>query len=279
MVTFLDVHETCGHCYYCCVAKAGTRCPSRKVYGITYSAADGPLGGWAERVWLKPGVKAIRLPDNLSPESFIGGGCGAPTAFHAVQRARISLNDTVVVQGCGPVGLSAVAFARVSGAGDIVVIGDPDDRLALAREMGADAAISLEKTTADDRLRRVRDMTGGRGADVVIEATGNPAAIPEGMMLCRDNGAYVVVGQYTDCGPVEVNPHTMINRKHLDVRGCWGSDYSHFHGAIAAMARHQETFPWRKLAQWQYPLEHAAAALADVEARRVPKAVIRIAGR
>lgn len=275
-VTFLDVHETCGKCWYCLVAKASTRCPSRKVYGITYSANDGLLGGWSERIYLKPGVKLIRMPEELDDETFIGGGCGAPTAFHAVERANIKLNDTVLVQGCGPVGLSAVAFARISGAGTIIVIGAPEDRLSLAHEMGADVTMNLMQTTSEERLARAREATGGRGADVVIEATGNPAAIPEGMLLARDNGTYVVVGQYTDCGGVEINPHTMINRKHLDVRGCWGSDFSHFYGAIHAMARHQHRHPWRKLAAWKYPLADAGKALADIEAQKVPKAVIAI---
>ncbi len=275
LVTFLDVHETCGNCWQCLVGKNTTRCPSRKVYGITYSAHDGLLGGWSECVYLKPGVKAIRLPTNLRPETFIGGGCGAPTAFHGVQRAGIQLNDTVLVQGSGPVGLSAVAFARISGAGEIVVIGAPEDRLALARDMGANTTINIEKTTPEERLQQVLALTGGRGADVVIEATGSPAAIREGMELARDAGTYVVLGQYTDCGDVAINPHLLINRKHLDIRGCWGSDYSHFYGAIQTMARHQHAHPWQKLAQWQYPLENASEALADVEARKVPKAVIR----
>jgi L-iditol 2-dehydrogenase len=276
MVTFLDVHETCGSCWYCLVGKNTTRCPSRKVYGITYSAYDGLLGGWSERVYLKPGVKIIRLPEALDPATFIGGGCGAPTAFHGVERAGIRLNDSVVVQGCGPVGLSAVAFARIAGAGEIIVIGAPADRLELAREMGADFTLNVESTSAADRLDAVRSRTGGRGADVVIEATGSPVAVPEGMSLCRDAGRYVILGQYTDCGDVDINPHTLINRKHLDVRGCWGSDFSHFYGAIQTMARHQDQHPWHKLASWRYPLEHAAQALADVEARRVPKAVITI---
>ena len=50
LVTFLDVHETCNHCWYCLVAKASTRCPNRKVYGITYGADEGLLGGWSELV-------------------------------------------------------------------------------------------------------------------------------------------------------------------------------------------------------------------------------------
>ncbi|NIP82785.1 MAG: alcohol dehydrogenase catalytic domain-containing protein, partial [Gemmatimonadetes bacterium] len=59
-VTFLDVHATCNACWYCLVAKATTRCPHRRVYGITYGVEDGLAGGWAERIHLKPGTKIIR---------------------------------------------------------------------------------------------------------------------------------------------------------------------------------------------------------------------------
>ncbi|MCK4299714.1 MAG: alcohol dehydrogenase catalytic domain-containing protein, partial [Planctomycetes bacterium] len=89
LVTFLDVHETCGRCWYCLVAKATTRCPHRKVYGITYSAVDGLLGGWSEKIYLKPGVKLLRLPEDVSAEAFIAGGCALPTALHAIERAAI----------------------------------------------------------------------------------------------------------------------------------------------------------------------------------------------
>src|SRR3990172_8903971 len=104
VVTFLDVAETCGNCWYCLVAKASTRCPHRRVYGITYSAEEGLFGGWSEQIYLKPVVKVIRLPDNVPPERLIAGGCGLPTAVHAVERAEVRLGDTVAVQGAGPVG-------------------------------------------------------------------------------------------------------------------------------------------------------------------------------
>ena len=87
IVTFLDVHETCGQCWFCTVAKASTRCPHRRVYGITYSAQEGLLGGWAQMIYLKPGVKVLPLPDSVPPERFIGAGCGLPTAVHAIERA------------------------------------------------------------------------------------------------------------------------------------------------------------------------------------------------
>ncbi len=90
VVTFLDVHETCGQCWFCTVAKAATRCPSRRVYGITYGANEGLLGGWAEMIYLKPGVKVLPLPAEVPPERYIGAGCGLPTSVHAIERAESS---------------------------------------------------------------------------------------------------------------------------------------------------------------------------------------------
>src|SRR5579872_1560345 len=92
-VTFLDVAETCNNCYFCLVARQPTKCPHRKVYGISYSATEGLLGGWAEAIWLKPGVKMIKLPKELAPDTFIGGGCGLVTALHAVDMAEIRLGE------------------------------------------------------------------------------------------------------------------------------------------------------------------------------------------
>lgn len=273
LVTFLDVHETCGACYQCLVAKQSTRCPSRKVYGITYGAADGPLGGWAERIWIKPGVRLVRLPDGLAPETFIGGGCGLVTALHAVDRAEIRLEQSVVVLGAGPVGQSITALSRLSGAGVVVTVGAPADRLAFARRMGASLTIGLD-TPPGDRLSHVRQLTGGRGADVVIEASGAPDAVAQGLDMLRDGGRLVVCGHYTDNGAVEIHPHYQINRKHVDVRGVWGTDYSHFHRAVELAARHGERLPWREMVSRVYGLEHAGEALAAVEQQTVVKALI-----
>ncbi|MCA1582698.1 MAG: alcohol dehydrogenase catalytic domain-containing protein [Acidobacteria bacterium] len=123
VVTFYDVFGTCGACWYCLVARAGTRCPHRKVYGITTSAADGLLGGWAERIEILPGVRLVTLPEDVAPEDFMGGGCGLPTGFHAVERAGITLGDTVVVHPKAvPEGLE-----MLRDAGRYVVVGQYTD--------------------------------------------------------------------------------------------------------------------------------------------------------
>src|SRR5688500_9500047 len=108
VVTFLDVHGACNHCYHCVVADQPNRCPSRRVYGITMSAADGLLGGWSQAIYMKPGVKMVHLPRELGAETFIGGGCGLVTSLHALDLAKLRLGESVAVLGVGPVGQSAV---------------------------------------------------------------------------------------------------------------------------------------------------------------------------
>src|SRR6186713_3428140 len=137
LVTFLDVHGTCNRCYECLVTKQTTRCPHRRVYGITYSAREGLLGGWAEALWMRPGVHMLRLPDGLDAETFIGGGCGLVTAMHAVERAGLRLGQSAVILGAGPVGQSAIALAALGGADPVIAIGAPAPRLDFALRMGA----------------------------------------------------------------------------------------------------------------------------------------------
>ncbi len=274
VVTFLDVHETCHRCIYCTVLKATTRCPERKVYGITYGTADGLLGGWSEHIYLKPGVLILPLAEGVTAEQWIGGGCGLPTAVHAVELARIQLTDRVLIQGSGPVGLSACALARLSGAGWVGVIGSPELRLDAARKFGADLTLDVIQTTREERLAAIREATGGLGVDVVIEATGNPRAVPEGCELVRDAGRYVIVGQYTDHGGVELNPHLHINRKHIEIRGCWGSDFSHVWRAMEVLRRFGGQVDWTSLITRRFRLDECEQALQDVESQRVIKAVI-----
>jgi L-iditol 2-dehydrogenase len=273
VVTFLDVHETCNACYHCLVARQPTRCPQRRVYGITYSANDGLLGGWAQAIWMKPGVKLIRLPDDLEPETFIGGGCGLVTALHAIDLAQLRLGESVAVLGVGPVGQSIIALAALSGAGDVIAIGAPDDRLTFARRMGATHTLGLG-LTSDERLASVRDATHQRGVDVVIEASGSPDAVAQGLDMVRDGGRVVICGHYTDNGPVEIHPHWQINRKHVEIHGCWGSQYHHFHRAVQLATRFGHRVPWREMVSGRYDLAHAGDALAAVESRAAIKALI-----
>ena len=273
-VVFFDVHRACGRCRACTVHRTPTRCPARRVYGITDSADEGLFGGWAQAIYLEPGVAIARLPDAVSLEDYIGGGCGLMTAVHIVERAEISLGDSVVVQGVGAVGLSAIALARLAGASTVIAIGAPDDRLDLARGMGADLVFHLDSTVPSERLEQVRAVTYGEGVDVVVEAAGSAKAVEEGLDLVRDGGRYVIAGHYTDVGATAINAHRHINRKHLEIRGCWGSEPRHFLRALALLERHSAEIPWRMIGSRRYGLGQLNEALADAEQMRIPKALV-----
>jgi len=273
-VTFLDVWGTCHRCPTCTVARQPNRCPSRRVYGITFSASDGLLGGWSDILHLREGVQVVKLPESLPADRFIGGGCGLITGFAAVARSEVAMGDAVVVQGAGPVGLAAAAFAHLRGAGAVFLIGAPEARLALAPALGVDATLDLTRTSPEERKAFIFEHTGGRGADVVLEASGNPAAIPEGLSLLRDGGTYVVAGHYTDGGEVAINPHTAINRRHAQIRGQWGTDFHHLVGALRMLERHGDALPFERVIGGRYGLHEAENALRDVEALHVTKALI-----
>ena len=290
-VTFLDVHRTCNACWYCLVAKATTRCPQRKVYGITYGADDGLAGGWTEQIYLKPGTRCIRL--EAEPEHFMAGGCALPTALHAVERADIGIGETVLVLGSGPVGLNAIILSLMRGAARVFCIGAPQHRLDAALELGATAVLNFEEHSESERLSWLRKVCGNSDQptefpkpasailpDVTIEATGHPDAVVQSMRFTRDAGRVVVVGQYTDHGPVSAeaafNPHLDLNKKHLDVRGCWGSDFSHFYRAAQIASDDARSSPWKQLQSRlsRFGLAQANEALEAVASGSVLKALI-----
>ena len=140
--------------------------------------------------------------------------------------------------------------------------------------------LNFEEHDETERLEWVLEQTHRRGADVTIEATGAPDAVVQAMRFTRDAGRVVIVGQYTDHGPVSseaaFNPHLDLNRKHLDVRGCWGSDFSHFYRGAQIISDPVRSAPWAALTSnlSRYKLAQANEALAAVAEGRVLKALI-----
>jgi L-iditol 2-dehydrogenase len=140
--------------------------------------------------------------------------------------------------------------------------------------MGADHVIDLDATTPEARLERVLDLTGRLGADIVVEAAGSARAFEEGVRFARNGGAYVIAGHYTNAGDSAINAHEHINRKHLDIRGCWGSEAGHFLRALGILERYRAEVPWHEIGAAKYGLGDINAALESAGALRVPKALV-----
>ena len=265
----------CGHCHHCTVLRQPTRCQNRSAYGISFGSDDPPhfSGGYAEYIYLRPGTAVFKLSD-VSSEAVTGAGCALVTAIHGLERMGINWGDSIVIQGSGPVGLAALAVAKSSGAANVIVIGGPAARLELARLFGADHTINIEETASQaERLDRVRQWTGGYGADAVIECVGIPSAVSEGFEMCRDGGKYLVLGHYGDAGCAPINPH-VITRKQLTVYGSWASEPRHMAMAIEFLRRQGERFPFDRLITHRFPLDRAFEALQTTAQWSSGKSVI-----
>ena len=175
----------CGHCYYCIhYPQSANKCLTPVYYGryLGFEKAPHLWGGWAEYVYVDremlPGTKIYKLPDDMSLRL---GALSEPLtscirAFNRATRAGgFTWSDTVVIQGSGPIGILAVAAAREMGAGRVICVGAPEEpRLKLARKFGAEATVDIEAVkTPQERIKRVRDIVGGFGADLVMDCSGH----------------------------------------------------------------------------------------------------------
>jgi threonine dehydrogenase-like Zn-dependent dehydrogenase len=143
-------------------------------------------------------------------------------SLHAVERAQITFEDTVVVAGCGPIGLGMIAGARAKNPMHVIALDMAPEKLALAKKCGADITIDI---TEEDVEKIVKDLTGGYGADVYLEGTGHPSAVPQGLNSLRKLGRYVEYGVFGS--DVTVDWSIISDDKELDVLGahlgpyCW----------------------------------------------------------
>ena len=265
----------CNECYYCRVKPEPTRCLKRKAYGISYDCRIAPhlFGGYADYIYLRPGTSIFKIPEQLPTEAVVGAGCALTTSLHGVARIRVSMGDNVVIQDSGPVGLASLAVAKSSGAAQIIVFGGPPHRLELAKRFGADVCIDIDESSVEERKARVLELTGGFGADVVLECVGIPPAVPEGLELCRDGGRYLVLGHYGNAGAIPINPH-VITRKQLVVAGSWGFEPRHTRAALAFLSRNREQFPFEKLVSKPFPLDRAFDALQATASWSTAKSAI-----
>lgn len=276
----------CGRCFYCKnVPSRPNLCDNRIAYGISMSSLDPPhfFGGYAEFLYVRPGSTVHKVPEEIPNEVAV---LSEPMsiATRALERAFMpgipyaregfGLGKSVVIQGAGPIGLLILLAARIAGAGDIIVTDMEDYRLQKAKEFGASHTINIARTTQDDRVRLVQELTNGVGADVVVEAAGAPQAFAEGILLARRGGKLIEVGHFTDPGTVEVRPYIICN-KDLDIMGSWSSPHqTQFKTVLSLFKSFAGKVPFEKLVTHKFEVEEAEKALRTIKEKRCLKAVI-----
>ena len=216
--------EVCGRCYNC-LAGFPNLCDTRKSIGYWYN------GAFARYV-IVPAEGVHRLPDNVSFEE---GALSEPLAcvVHGVlELTPFTAGDTVLICGPGAIGLMTLQVARSQGAITIVSgVAADQSRLSLAEELGADHLIDVE---LEDAVERVLELTGGRGADVVFECSGNDRAVDTGFSAIRKRGRYTQLGLFGR--PISINFERVVS-KELKVTGSFGQRRFAWQRALALMAQ------------------------------------------
>jgi 5-exo-hydroxycamphor dehydrogenase len=260
----------CGRCYSCAVLEQ-TPCENSQFF----EHAERPnWASYAEYAWLPPRLAFYRLPDHAQPEAVAALGCALPTVLRGFEEAGpVRTDETVVVQGAGPVGLAAAFVASVAGAREIVVIDQVPQRLEVARSLGATATLSLTDSSAEQRREHVYDLVGPNGPSVVVEAAGALSAFPEGVDLTGNHGRYIVLGLWGQLGTSTISPRE-FTIKNMIVKGATFPKPKHYYGAMHLAARLQETYGLADLITHRVGVRDAGDALQAVESGAAIKAVI-----
>lgn len=209
----------CGECIYCRTGRYNM-CSKRLAYGVNLN------GGFTKYVAVREEV-VHRLPDNVS---FIAGALTEPLAccVHAiVERAEVSVGDIIVVSGPGPIGILAAQVAKSAGA-TVVIYGTSRDkkRLSLAARIGIDFTVNIESGNSQKIISK---LTGGYGADTVIEAAGTIPSVQKSIELVKRDGVIIQLGLFGE--PIRIDYEKVVF-KEIKVIGSFAHRWTSFEKAL-----------------------------------------------
>jgi L-iditol 2-dehydrogenase len=243
-------------CEYC---KDGlyTLCDALKVVGIHVD------GGYSESV-VVPRYALHRLPDRLSFEE---GALLVPAAVasYALSRTGGFAGSTVAIVGAGPIGLCAVQLAVLGGASKVLVVEPLETRRALAVKTGGPRTTGAAPAELDAALK---EMTGGKGFDAVVEATGNHELVDSVLASARKGGTVVFAGAFGK--PAQVTMANIV-RKDVTVRGAWL--YPNAYGGVLRLAE-EGRLDLKDMISQRFPLREAAAAFEAAQAPEALKVIL-----
>ena len=259
----------CGECWFCRNTFGYPWCEKVRAYGNAFSCDQPPhlFGGWAEYVYLLPGVFVYKVPEKMPSEVAVLAELFTVSAalerYLAVGTPADGFNGapTVVVQGVGPLGLCCLIKARILGAGEIIATDLSPFRLQMAGQFGSDAALNVAETTVDGRIAFVRQRTRGRGADIVIECAGVPEVLPEGLEMLRKGGLYLELGNFVDTGETAINVHRHLCAKNVHLIGVTNHPFTGYGPSLRLMHRYGGLFPFEQIITHRYPIQDSEKAL------------------
>ena len=264
----------CGECYYCSVLDTPQKCVNVRKYGHDPSDEEPHfLGGFAEYCYILPHTGVVRIPAGMSDEEAAPAMCGVPTMIAATEAVSVGAGDTVAVQGLGLLGLYAVALARAKGARTVVGLDSVPARLDMAKEFGADQVFDVSRMSADGVVANVRDACPPDGADVVIEACGAPAVIPQGLQILRAGGRYAITGFVFPNADVTLDANRILRRM-VTITGVHNYHPRRLIEALEFVEQHRSTYPLQQLVDGRFALADLDMAFKSAAERRVVRAAV-----
>jgi threonine dehydrogenase-like Zn-dependent dehydrogenase len=266
----VGANVACGECYYCRHDFPYYCCEKTTDYGNNLSAKNPPhlFGGWSQYMYVVPGSFLVKVPEDLPSEVAVlteifavSVGLDRAKQMSAFPNESFRFDDTVVVLGVGPLGMCFLMKARMLGAGTIIAVDKSEYRLNFAKRLGADFAVNVGSMSQPERLRMVKDLTHGRGADLVIECAGVPEAVPESLEMLRVGGLLVEAGNFSDLGEVPISPHRHICAKNARILGVGGEEPAAYGPSMRQMARYMKNYPLREFVTHRYGLRDVDAAM------------------
>lgn len=170
-------------------------------------------GGFAEYVLLTANAIVYQVPDTIPVDSAVliePYSC----SYHAVERAGITSDDTVVISGAGPLGLGMITAARLKNPHRLIALDLQDKRLDMALRFGCDYVMNPAK---EDVFAKIKSLTQGYGCDVYIEATGHPSSVIQGLELICKGGRFIEFSLFNE--PVTCNWSVIGDNKELNLFG------------------------------------------------------------
>jgi len=271
----------CGECYYCKEVPARPNlCDSLFLHGIMPETSDDwPhfIGAFAQYSYVSKELPIFKLPDGLTDQERLMAE-PIDVAAHVWSKAVAGATDAnyaaegmdeskwILIQGAGPIGLSILTTSLVNGGYKTIVVDPIQERLDKAEELGAMHTVNLDEFDSfDDCAEYVKDLTHrGVGADIGIEATGEPKAFEQIFDYLRRGSTLVEMGHYADAGDSTINPSLDLCNKEINLFGSWAHHRHDFKRAIDIMKRAKQLdIPFGEIVPDRIPLDEVVQGLKD----------------
>lgn len=275
----VDIACPCGHCLLCREGDDANCLHMGVTNGGNPEISPHFYGGFAEYNY-SPIQNLVKIPDELDPMIICTFACAGPTTMHAFSLARqagwhAEKARVAVVQGFGTVGAFATIYLASLGIEHIVVITGKRNskRETLARQFGAAEVLSMDDDGTDAVVRHVRSLNGGIGADLSVEASGNPKAFAQGLEMLRNRGVYLVPGQYSNSGNIEISPQ-IITFNALHIIGSSQYSLSDVHQYLEFLQKNPDLVHGIAELITAYPLQDINKAFDDAKVGKNIKTIL-----